>query len=71
MQPASLRGLFLIDLLLFANATDRAAKTDVDIEGRRVVRVVWLCELADEEGQWLAIKVSELLKLHDVHTALA
>ena len=36
MQPASLRSLFLIDLLFLANATDCAAKTDADIEGHRV-----------------------------------
>jgi hypothetical protein len=33
MQPASLRSLFLIDLLLLAYATNRAAETDADVEG--------------------------------------
>jgi len=36
MQPASFRSLFLIDLLLLAHATDRAAKPDADVDGHRV-----------------------------------
>src|SRR5216683_8151145 len=32
VQPAPLGGLFLIDLQFLAHATDRAAKTDADIE---------------------------------------
>lgn len=32
MQPAAIRSLFLIDLLLLAYATDGAAKTDADVE---------------------------------------
>jgi hypothetical protein len=35
MQSAPLRSLFLIDLLLLANATDRAAKPDADVESHR------------------------------------
>ncbi|GEM_PF-6897471 len=33
MQPASLRGLFLIDFLFCADAADGAAKPDADVEG--------------------------------------
>ena len=33
MQPASLSSLFLIDLLLLADAPDCTAKTDADVEG--------------------------------------
>jgi hypothetical protein len=36
MQPASLRSLFLNDLLLLAYAADSATKTDTDVEGHRV-----------------------------------
>jgi hypothetical protein len=32
MQPAAIRSLFLIDLLLRAYAADGAAKTDADVE---------------------------------------
>jgi len=35
MQPASLGGLFLIDLLLLAHAADRAAKADANVESHR------------------------------------